>query len=113
MTAFELERRMHPIPATVRFAVLKRAKARCESCGSTARIELHHQTYYRHDGIYAAFRAFFPEKPPLIFGHEKPGDLRALCRQCHMDQHLDAYGEFCWDPEEAAASRYHEGPGPR
>jgi 5-methylcytosine-specific restriction endonuclease McrA len=111
MTSFDFQRRMHPIPARVRFAVLKRAKARCERCGDTVHVELHHRTYYRHDGPYYGW-PYYPDMPPLIFGHETTDDLLALCRTCHLNEHLDAFGDFCCDPEEAAASRWHEGPGP-
>jgi hypothetical protein len=37
----------------------------------------------------------------LIFGHERPGDLAALCRECHAERHRGPYGEYCWNPEEA------------
>jgi hypothetical protein len=91
-SVFQAQRHLHPIRRTVRFAVLKRAKGRCEDCGQACTLELHHLTYYCPDGT-------------LIFGHETRADLAALCRDCHVERHLDCNGEYCWDPEEAEASR--------
>jgi 5-methylcytosine-specific restriction endonuclease McrA len=106
---FQLQRRMHPVPSSVRFAVLERSRGKCELCGSSpSRIELHHRTYFRHDGIYATWGHYYPERPPLIFGHETKEDLIALCWRCHKAQHLDAFGKFCWNPEEAEVSRFNE-----
>ena len=57
---------------------LKRAKHRCEKCGATKKLEVHHKTYE-------------------TLGKEKDEDLQVLCVPCHehahqmileMDQHL-------------------------
>jgi 5-methylcytosine-specific restriction endonuclease McrA len=42
---------------------------RCESCGSTRSIQVHHLTYDRYGG------------------NEEPGDLVILCGNCHMTEH--------------------------
>ena len=102
-----MQRRLHPIPARVRFAVLKRSRARCENCGEVGRLELHHRTYYRHDGLYATWPVF--SRPPLIFGHETAHDLLALCGSPATSPSTGGGdGAFYWDPEEAEASHYHE-----
>ena len=48
-----------------RYAVLRRAGYRCERCGWAGPLDVHHLTYAR-------------------FGREDLGDLRALCRSCHL-----------------------------
>lgn len=45
------------------------ANYRCEGCGAETRFEIHHRTYAH-------------------LGDEYPGDLEALCRQCHERAHL-------------------------
>jgi hypothetical protein len=75
------------IPHTVRRAVFARAKNRCEECGADTKLELHHLTY-----DYSPLE--------LIFGREMPDDLRALCRQCHHEAHIDPAGDFWVDPQE-------------
>jgi hypothetical protein len=85
----------HPIPPVVRQAVLARAKSRCEDCGRQTRLELHHLTYH----LFGPRDDHCPEGPP-IFGFEEPSDLKSLCRTCHLDRHINAYGEFVYDPEE-------------
>jgi hypothetical protein len=65
------------IPYKTRVAVLTRARDHCEGCGrhvneyGSARLDLHHLTYDRR-------------------GKEKPGDLLALCRDCHRRVHCVA-----------------------
>jgi len=89
-------RSAHPIPEKVRRAVLKRAAGRCENCGETARLELHHTTY----------SVWTPRGPDeWIFGKETPDDLRALCRDCHADAHRVPSGDYEPDPEEALHQR--------
>ena len=78
------------IPKAVRWAVLTRAKVGCEDCGRKLPLEMHHTTYKR---------ILNGEELP-IFGNEAPGDLLALCRQCHHQAHRDIFGEFWEDPEE-------------
>ena len=80
------------IPRKVRWAVLCRAKISCENCGEKLPLEMHHTTYKR---------ILNGEELP-IFGNEEPGDLLALCRQCHHQAHRDILGEFWADPEEMA-----------
>ena len=92
---YESERRLRPIPEAVREAVLQRADRICEDCGADVPLELHHRTYY-HDHS--------PKHPILIFGLERPDDLAALCRECHLARHV-VEGEFYADPEDAAAER--------
>ena len=48
--------------------VLKVKKNKCESCGSTKKLEVHHKTYKN------------------IF-KESLSDLKLLCRNCHMKEH--------------------------
>lgn len=84
-----------PIPELVRQSVLSRAGYKCEDCGESAKLELHHLTYRtqttRHD----------PDGVP-IYGKETPEDLAALCRSCHYARHCDINGAFWSDPEEMA-----------
>jgi 5-methylcytosine-specific restriction endonuclease McrA len=81
-----------PIPADVRRDVLQRAGGRCENCGDAGPLEMHHMTYsWGREGL------------DLIFGHERPGDLMALCRSCHLGEHLDINGDFWADPDEKEA----------
>lgn len=77
------DRGSRPIPATTRFSVLCRAKGRCEDCGCSAELELHH-LHYR------------------TVGFEIPTDLMALCRACHKGRHVDCLGEWHTDPEQKA-----------
>jgi 5-methylcytosine-specific restriction endonuclease McrA len=51
-----------------RLDAVRRAGYRCERCGAGGRLEVHHRTYAR-------------------IGHERPGDLAALCRSCHRAAH--------------------------
>jgi 5-methylcytosine-specific restriction endonuclease McrA len=51
-----------------RAAALKRAKSKCEECGSVDRLEVHHLTY-------------------VNLRQELPEDLRVLCRGCHEHAH--------------------------
>jgi 5-methylcytosine-specific restriction endonuclease McrA len=53
---------------------LNRAGGRCEDCGSTRKLHVHHLTYARH-------------------GREKPRDLRVLCSRCHRRRHREG-GRF-------------------
>lgn len=48
--------------------ILQRAKGRCESCGTRARLQVHHLNY---DNL----------------GNESPEDLQALCGTCHEKTH--------------------------
>jgi len=50
--------------------VRMRAKEKCEQCGSTHRLQIHHRTYERWPGL------------------EKPADLELLCFQCHRKTHV-------------------------
>jgi 5-methylcytosine-specific restriction endonuclease McrA len=87
-------RSQNPIPKEVRTAVFKRAKNRCEECGSVERLELHH-LYYWYGCTYDWPAHDYRE---LIFGHETPEDLKALCRDCHNTCHV-CDGRFFRDPE--------------
>ncbi len=89
------ERAMHPIPVEVRNAVLARAKGRCECCGCIRPLEMHHTTY---DLIEVT--NYHRDFGDLIFGHETPAVLLALCRDCHLAEHLDINGDFWADPNE-------------
>lgn len=103
-----------PIPNEVRAAVLARAKGCCEDCGGALPLELHHTTYSiyelsgvicsRHDKGYCCIekdgKRIFIDESEGIFGHEDPGVLRALCRECHRSEHIDPYGEFSGDIDE-------------
>ena len=51
-----------------RTAALKRATHKCQLCGATARLNVHHNTYERR-------------------GHELDSDLIVLCEGCHMKHH--------------------------
>ena len=73
------------IPLLTQQAVHKRAAGRCEVCGSVCvigqRLEQHHLHYENE-------------------GNERPEDLQALCRACHLSQHVDANKDFWPDPQE-------------
>lgn len=47
---------------------LRRAGFKCNGCGSTKHLEVHHKTYAR-------------------VGREDPSDLEVLCRTCHGERH--------------------------
>jgi len=47
---------------------LVRVGSRCEDCGGTKKLEVHHLTYER-------------------LGHELPEDLQVLCKPCHRLKH--------------------------
>jgi len=49
---------------STRAAAIKRAGGKCQVCGSTRNVEVHHLTYER------------------LF-HERPADLQVLCKRCH------------------------------
>jgi len=85
-----------PIPGYIRSAVLERAEHCCEDCGAGVRLEMHHLTYIRTP---------FYKYEESIFGYERPEDLAALCRSCHLQRHLDENGEFWADPEALAEER--------
>lgn len=53
-----------------REAIRDRAHYRCESCGGTHRLQVHHTTYERR-------------------GYEWPSDLKLLCDPCHTACHVD------------------------
>ena len=55
---------------TKRREALAHAHGRCEDCGSTRNLHVHHLTYKRH-------------------GHEEGRDLRVLCASCHRRRHRD------------------------
>jgi 5-methylcytosine-specific restriction endonuclease McrA len=57
-----------PAWRTRRQAALARAGWRCEDCGHTERLHVHHLTYRR-------------------WGHEADDDLRVLCSPCHARRH--------------------------
>lgn len=52
----------------LRRAVLRRAKNKCQMCGSKYRLDVHHNSYAN-------------------LGHEHPDDLIVLCRRCHSLHH--------------------------
>ena len=83
-----------PIPAAVRREVLRRAHGRCESRGREAALELHHLTYETDHGY---------EYSTPIFGRETADDLRALCGDCHLGEHIGPDDDFYEDPEECEA----------
>ncbi len=53
-----------------RGAALARAGGRCQDCGATRNLHVHHLTYKRH-------------------GREEARDLRVLCASCHRRRHRD------------------------
>jgi 5-methylcytosine-specific restriction endonuclease McrA len=55
---------------TKRRAALTRAGNRCQDCGRTSGLHVHHLTYVRH-------------------GAELDRDLRVLCSKCHAKRHRD------------------------
>jgi 5-methylcytosine-specific restriction endonuclease McrA len=55
---------------TLRRKALARAGGRCQDCGSTKDLHVHHQTYERH-------------------GRELDRDLRALCPRCQRRRRRD------------------------
>lgn len=54
--------------AEVRRRVIKRARGDCQRCRSRVAVEVHHLSYDR-------------------VGHERWGDLQAICKNCHDDIH--------------------------
>lgn len=58
---------------TVRPKILERAGGRCEYCGKSAELQVHHLTYKR-------------------LGEERPSDVMALCERCH--EIADRYREI-------------------
>lgn len=56
-----------------RAAALQRAGNKCQGCGGTYDLQVHHKTYARR-------------------GHERPEDLEVLCRNCHKDEHGITFG---------------------
>lgn len=52
----------------LRDRTIKGAGGRCQDCGSNDRVQVHHLNY---DNLW----------------HEKPDDIRVLCRFCHRDVH--------------------------
>jgi hypothetical protein len=83
-----------PVPKHVRAAVYNRCRDNdgslcCEDCGIHCHPELHHLRYWTDD-----------DEP--IHGLETTGDLAALCRECHLERHLDPNGNFWRDPQELA-----------
>jgi hypothetical protein len=79
--------------------VLERAHGRCEDCGDGGSLELHHLRYHTelsHDYKYGG---------ELIFGKETPNDLAALCRDCHLQRHLDPNGDYCAAGGQVAGTR--------
>ncbi len=53
-----------PAWRAAREAAIRRARGLCQWCGAAGKLEVHHLSYAR-------------------LGHERPGDLAALCRDCH------------------------------
>lgn len=53
---------------SLRRQVIRRSGGRCERCGRSGRLEVHHVTYVRR-------------------GRELPSDLQVLCRDCHDEAH--------------------------
>lgn len=53
----------------IRDRKLKQARRRCEKCGDTKRLEVHHLTYDRFGG------------------NERMTDLQVLCHPCHEAAH--------------------------
>ena len=68
------------IPQETQRAVWERCGGRCESCGEPRPLDLHCKTYQRE-----------------VIG---PNDCRALCRDCHLAEHLDFDNELREDPDE-------------
>ncbi len=52
----------------IREWALERAKYKCERCGATFPLQVHHKTYIR-------------------LGKEMPSDLEVLCESCHEKEH--------------------------
>ena len=61
--------------------VMRRAGGMCEGCGERRATEVHHMTY----------PPYWPGSAEWI-RNEKLFDLKAVCRQCHEDKHLEKYG---------------------
>lgn len=66
-----------PYWTTVSLFTKKRAKFRCEICGSEGPLQTHHKTY-EHRGCESAH----------------PEDLICLCEECHKKQHLEKYEDL-------------------
>lgn len=52
----------------IRLRIIKQRKSKCENCGSTEHLQVHHKTYKN------------------LF-NEKDNDLQVLCRSCHYSVH--------------------------
>jgi len=57
-----------PIWKSVRLWALERAGNKCEKCGASFPLEVHHKTYTH-------------------LGKEEPRDLIVLCQECHEKEH--------------------------
>ena len=53
----------------LRRAVLRRDRWRCQQCGSTTNLEVHHQQFWSHSGA------------------DELDNLITLCRNCHDNMH--------------------------
>ena len=72
-----------PIPVATKTTVKNRANGRCERCFARLPLELHH-VHYENEG------------------RETPDDLLAVCRNCHLREHVAPNGVFYADPQELA-----------
>ena len=69
------------MPSPIRREVISRCGGKCEDCGETCQITLHHLHYN-------------------TVGRESECDLAALCWDCHKVRHRDRNGDYWRDPEE-------------
>jgi 5-methylcytosine-specific restriction endonuclease McrA len=67
---------------------------KCERCGTTKTLQVHHKTYYRNgeDILY----------------HETLDDLECLCRACHEKEHGIKYTRIILKPTRGWNTNYHK-----
>lgn len=63
---------------SVRIFAIHRAGKRCQKCGASGILQVHHLTY---DNLY----------------NEKPQDLEVLCKKCHKKADREREEESCYD----------------
>ena len=88
----------------LRRACFREQGTRCLDCGERVPLELHHLSY--QFGPYPLVADGI-----ICWGLETLADVVGLCRECHLQRHVDCTGEFWADPDEREAYwfTFHEG----
>ena len=83
--------------AEFRRAIIRSQNGACGRCERALPLEIHHCSYdfgpngWRH------------EEWGIPWGSETKTDVVALCRECHLNEHVDSAGMFWADPDEKSA----------